>query len=107
MKCRVNMVHLTCLHLIYDNIPVISLSPSLSPHVSTSERSLWADERISDVIAKWEIFKKSIAGSGFTVSFAFMFKQQIFLMDEKVEISDVSILSYHQVYHIFFTSIDY
>jgi hypothetical protein len=61
------------------------------------ERSIWPDERICDIISKWEIYKKSITGKGVTVSFAFLFKQQIFLMDEKVEIADVSILAYHQV----------
>lgn len=66
---------------------------------NNTERSLWPEERICDIVSKWEIYKKTIAGTGVNVSFSLLFKQQIFLMDEQVEIADISILGYHQVTH--------
>lgn len=51
------------------------------------ERIIWPQERLCDIISKWETYKQTVEAQGLNTTYHILFKQQIFL-NPKEEVKD-------------------
>lgn len=69
-------------------------------YLFSAERMIWPQERICDIIAKWETYKRNVEQQGLNSSFHILFKQQLFL-NPKEEINEETraLLTFNSVLH--------
>src|SRR5690349_4141909 len=48
------------------------------------ERMIWPQERICDIIAKWDSYKRTVESQGLNSTFHILFKQQLYLNPKEV-----------------------